>query len=103
MDEFSKLKLKYDKNAIIARKFPVQPGTMKYPKKGLNPESNPLYMTNYTNNIGRLVPSKMEIAEKYYPINSHFTKEFVGGMYADEGLQTAKTISYIHKEFDGDI
>jgi len=72
LDELSKMRLKFNRNAIVARKFPVKPGQYKYPERGIEKKINPLYMTNYMN-YGRLLPSKFEIPDKYHPINNNFT------------------------------
>jgi hypothetical protein len=80
LDELSKMRLKFNRNAILSRKFPVKPGQYKYPERGLEKKINPLYMTNYMN-YGRLLPSQFEIPDKYHPINNTFTDQFSGGMY----------------------
>ena len=56
LDEESKLRLKYDRNAILSRKFPVKSGEYNYPERGLEKKYNPLYCTNYMN-YGRLLPT----------------------------------------------
>ena len=54
-------------------------------------------------NYGKLLPSKFEIPEKFHPINNDFTKEFCGGNYKYEGLNTAYSYSNTHKNLDGDM
>ena len=102
LDEFSRLRRKYDRNAIAARKFPVKPGQFKYPQRGLDKKVNPLYMTNYMD-YGRLLPTEFEIPDKYHPINNTFTNQFSGGMYVYQGLNTAYTYSNVHNKQDGDM
>ena len=91
----SKLRMKYNRNAIRTRNFPVKPGAYKYPERGLDKKINPLYMTNYMN-CGRLLPSKFEVPTKYFPRDNSYTTEFIGGMYKYEGLNTAYSFSNVH-------
>jgi len=99
LDELSAAKKKLDQNAIVAKKFPVQPGQYKIPEQGLK-VGTPLYMTTYMD-VGRLHPSEFEIADRYHPINNTFTKTFSGGMTKNSSLNTAATLSKVHNNFDG--
>jgi len=99
LDEISAAKKKLDQNAIVAKKFPVQPGQYKYPEHGLK-VGNPLYMTTYMD-IGRLLPSGYEIADRYHPLNNKFSNEFSGGMYKNSSLNTATIGSKVHHAMDG--
>jgi hypothetical protein len=99
LDELGAAKKKLDQNAIVAKKFPVQPGEYKYPEPGLKVGS-PLYMTTYMD-IGRLLPSGYEITDRYFPLNNKFSNEFSGGMTRNQSLNTAVTNSKVHKAFDG--
>ena len=102
LDEFSKLRLKYNRNAIRAKPFPVKPGEYKYPQRGLDKEPNPLYETNYMN-YGKLHPSKFEIPNKFHPKDNKYTSEFIGGMFKYEGLNTAYSYSNVHDTLNGDL
>lgn len=99
LDELSAAKKQLDKNAIVAKKFPVQPGEYKYPEHGLK-VGNPLYMTTYMD-VGRLMPSGYEIADRYFPLNNKFSNEFNGGIYKNASLNTATTKSKVHGAYDG--
>lgn len=101
LDELSAAKKQLDKNAIVAKKFPVQPGEYKYPENGLK-VGNPLYMTTYMD-IGRLLPSGYEIADRYYPLNNKFSKEFTGGPSKNCSLNTATSRSKVHNQYDGNF
>ena len=101
LDELSAAKRKLDQNAIVAKKFPVQPGQYKKPEHGLK-IGTPLYMTTYMD-IGRLEPSGYEISDRYHPINNHFSKTFSGGMTKNSSLNTATTLSKVHKLHDGNF
>lgn len=59
-------------------------------------------MTTYMD-IGRLLPSNYEIADRYHPLNNKFSKEFTGGMTKNASLNTASTNSKVHKELDGNF
>ena len=79
MTEFDKLRLKYNRSAIVGSHFPVS--GYRYPKRGLCKKLNPLYKTS-SMNYGFKVPNQNEIALKYFPVNNNFTDQFVGsGMY----------------------
>jgi len=101
LDEITAAKRKLDQNAIVAKKFPVQPGQYKIPEPGLK-VGNPLYMTSYMD-VGRLHPSEFEISDRYHPINNKFTNDFSGGMTRNSSLNTAATNSKVHNNFDGNF
>jgi len=101
LDELSAAKKKLDQNAIVAKKFPVQPGQYKIPEHGLK-VGNPLYMTTYMD-VGRLLPSEYEISDRYHPITTHFSGTFSGGMTKNCSLNTAATLSKVHRNFDGNF
>ncbi len=101
LDEITAAKRKLDQNAIVAKKFPVQPGEYKKPDHGLK-IGTPLYMTTYMD-VGRLEPSGYEIADRYHPINNTFSKTFTGGMSRNASLNTAVTNSKVHGAFDGNL
>jgi len=101
LDEITAAKRKLDQNAIVAKKFPVQPGQYKLPEHGLK-IGTPLYMTTYMD-VGRLQPSGYEIADRYHPINNTFSKTFTGGMVRNGSLNTATSNSKVHPHFDGNF
>lgn len=101
LDELSAAKRKLDQNAIVAKKFPVQPGQYKIPEHGLK-IGTPLYMTSYMD-VGRLEPSGYEISDRYHPIDNRFSKTFSGGMTKNSSLNTATTLSKVHKLHDGNF
>lgn len=64
IDEDLNEKLKYDKNAIIAKKFPFKADEFKYPNEN-RPEPTNLYNTN--NDIyGSQKPNQLELPGNYY-------------------------------------
>ena len=101
LDEISAAKKKLDQNAIVAKKFPVQPGQYKIPEQGLK-VGTPLYMTSYMD-VGRLQPSEFEISDRYHPITNDFSKSFGGGMVRNSSLNTASTYSKVHRNHDGNF
>jgi hypothetical protein len=74
--------------------FHATGGYKEYPEPGLN-VGNAMYHTNNMN-YGRSRPVPEEIQEKYFPCNSNFTREFNGGAYKFNGLNTVKTVSGVH-------
>lgn len=46
--------------------------------------------------LGSELPAEHELPNKYYPVNSNFTKGFNGGNFKFNGLNTVKTISGVH-------
>jgi len=101
LDALTAAKRKLDQNAIVAKKFPVEPGQYKVPEQGLK-VGTPLYMTTYMD-IGRLLPSEFEIADRYHPITTHFSGTFSGGMVKNASLNTATTQSKVHRAHDGNF
>lgn len=123
VDEELNEKLKYDKNAVIAKKFPFKAEEFKYPNEDKN-EPNSLYIT-YNDEYGNKKPNQLElpgnkkviifsfkiskfffyfiqcyILEKFYPINNSFTKDFNFNMYKNNSLNTKVTRSKAHKNLD---
>jgi len=101
LDEITAAKRKLDQNAIVAKKFPVQPGQYKLPEHGLK-IGTPLYMTTYMD-IGRLQPSGYELAERFHPLDNKFSNTFSGGMVRNGSLNTATTNSKVHNTYDGNF
>ena len=96
-------RIKSDKEAVkkqdvIPKVFPSQAEEMKYPEPVLN-KDNPLYQTS-NNLYGKKLPSALDFPNKYFPKNNRFTGSFLGGNFADTGLNTHKTPSRIHKNYD---
>jgi hypothetical protein len=89
-------KYKYDKNAIVGRKFPYTAEEFKYPHKS-KPQS--LYI-NSNDEYGSKKPNQLEIAEKYFPINNTFSKEFNNLMYKNNSLNTTQSRSKVHANLD---
>lgn len=52
-----------------------------------------LIITNYNINY-------LTLLEKFFPINNTFTKEFVGGNFKNNSLNTATTFSKVHDTLD---
>jgi len=105
-------KLKYNKNAIIAKKFPFKADEFKYPNEN-RPEPTNLYITN--NDIyGSQKPNQLELPgififlklfylfnlEKFFPMDCQFTKDFSFNMYKNNSLNTKVTRSKAHKNLD---
>jgi hypothetical protein len=99
LTEFDKMKLKFDRNAVVAKDFPFKPEQYKYPKPSLN-VGNELYMTANMD-YGRLPPSNYEINTRWFPNNNTFTKELPGGPYVNNSLRTAVTRNKVHDFLDG--
>lgn len=91
-------KLKYDKNAIIARKFPFEASQFKYPNDGQEKPKSLYITTNDT--YGKLKPNDLELPEKYYPINNTFSKGFGAAMYKNNSLNCAASRSKVHASLD---
>ena len=85
------------KQDVYPRQFPAQADHIKYPEQAL--KKNLLYQT--TNQAyGSKLPGQQDLPTKYYPRPESFTATFNGGNYIDTGLNTFKTPSRIHAEFD---
>ena len=83
---------------VEAKPFPTRAEEMKYPEPVMN-KGNPLYTTSNTNYGGKL-PQATDTATKFYPKNTSFTSTFLGGNFADTGLNTAVNPSRVHAHFD---
>ena len=104
------LELKMSTVPIKTKTFPVEEGKTKYPVPS-NYEGNPLYRTSNMGYGSTLptnydLPSNINIKrtfciDRYYPRTTQFTEGFLGGMFAETGLQTAKTKSGVTKDHDG--
>ena len=59
-----------------------------------------MYITS-SQEYGKVKPSQWDMPEKYFPRSNIFTNSFVGGqIIPDTKLNTAKTPSRVHGEFD---
>jgi hypothetical protein len=89
-------KYKYDKNAVVGRKFPYTADEFKYPNiekpKSLYIKSNDEY--------GSKKPNQLELPDKYFPINNTFSKEFSSLMFKNNSLNTAQSRSKVHANLD---
>ena len=91
-------KYKYDKNAIIARKFPFEASQFKYPNDGQDKPKS-LYITS-NDTYGKIKPNDLELPEKYFPINNTFSKGFGAVMYKNNSLNCAASRSKVHASLD---
>ncbi|MCQ2819223.1 MAG: DUF4490 domain-containing protein [archaeon] len=91
-------KYKYDKNAIISRKFPFEASQFHYPNDGQEKPKSLYITTNDT--YGKQKPNDLELPEKYHPINNTFTKEFNAIMYRNQSLNCAASRSKVHSSLD---
>ncbi len=90
-------KFKYDKNAIVGKKFPFKAEDFKYPNAS-NDKPKSLYI-KYSEEYGKFKPNNLELPEKYFPIDNTFTKRFTTN-YKNNSLNTASSGSKVHKAFD---
>lgn len=91
-------KYKYDKNAIIARKFPFEAKQFHYPNDGQEKPKSLYITTNDT--YGKVKPNDLELPEKYHPIDCTFSKGFGFMMYRNNSLNTASSRSKVHASLD---
>lgn len=90
-------KYKYDKNAIIGKRFPFKAEDFKYKSKG---EEKPTTLfIKYSEEYGKNKPNNLELPEKYFPIDNTFTKRFTYN-YKNNSLNTTSSYSKVHKAFD---
>ena len=88
-------KYKYDKNAIIGKKFPFTAEEFNYQ----NTEKPKSLYIKYNDEYGSKSPNQLELPEKYFPINNTFTKEF-NSMFKNNSLNTAPNKSKYHSSLD---
>ena len=91
-------KYKYDKNAIIAKKFPFKASDFHYPNDGQEKPKS-LYITT-NENYGKQKPNDLELPDKWYPINTKFTKECGNLMYRNSSLNCSESRSKVHASLD---
>lgn len=97
VDEDINEKYKYDKNAIIGKKFPFKAEDFKYPNQD-SEKPKSLYI-KYSDEYGKHKPNELELPDKYFPINNTFTKRFTTN-YKNNSLNTASSLSKVHSNFD---
>ena len=98
VDEETNEKYKFDKNAIVGRKFPFTADEFKYPNDH-NEKPKSLYI-KYSDEIGSKKPNQLELPEKFFPIDNTFTKNFSANMYKNNSLNTAASRSKVHSNLD---
>lgn len=91
-------KYKYDKNAIIARKFPFEASQFKYPNDNQDKPKS-LYITS-NDSYGKHKPNDLELPEKFHPIDNTFSKEFNMMMFKNNSLNCAQSRSKVHANLD---
>lgn len=97
IDEDVNLKYKYDKNAIVAKKFPFKADDFHYPNEG-NTKPKSLYI-KHSEEYGKHKPNDLELPEKFFPIDNKFTKGFTYN-YKNNSLNCAPSNSKVHRAFD---
>ena len=85
-------------DGILPRDFPSKAEQIKYPEQGLNIGSL-LYRTSNMG-YGSVKPSQQDLPTKYFPRPEAFTDQFLGGQFTDTGLNTFKTPSRVHANYD---
>jgi hypothetical protein len=107
VDEELNQKYKYDKNAVVGRKFPYKADEFKYPNDN-NEKPKSLYV-KYSNEYGSKKPNDLELPgmrffnlDKFFPINNTFTNDFTY-MYKNNSLNTAENRSKVHSSLDSVI
>ena len=81
-----------------SKAFPItDPSDAVYPEHALK-VGNPLYQTS-SMQYGK-PPGQADIPTKYFPRPPKFTETFLGGQFADTGLNTKATPSRVHGNYD---
>ena len=98
-DENINEKYKYDKNAIIAKKFPFTAADFHYPNQDKS-KPKTLYITS-NSTYGSIQPNDLELPEKFFPKDCWFTKYHgAAGMYHNAGLNCGQSRSKVHSSLD---
>ena len=97
VDDSVNEKYKYDKNAVVGKKFPFKADDFKYPNQEREKPKS-LYI-KYSDEYGKHMPNDLELPEKFFPINNTFTKKFTYN-YKNHSLNTAPSYSKVHKALD---
>ena len=82
---------------VNPRPFPAKAEAIKYPEQAL--KKNLLYQTS-NQQYGSKIPNAQDLPSKYYPRPEQFSSTFNGGNFIDTGLNTFKTPSRIHDQFN---
>jgi Domain of unknown function (DUF4490) len=80
-------------------KFPVRSENICYPIIDKHGSGNPLFATTY-NDIGSKKPLQHQLAERYFPLSSRFSKDFAGRKAKNTAINTMGTKSAIHSSLD---
>lgn len=91
-------KYKYDKNAIISKKFPFEASQFRYPNDGQEKPKSLYITTNDT--YGKVKPTDLELPEKYFPKNTKFTTSNTFNMYRNNSLNCSSSRSKVHASLD---
>ena len=83
----------------LQRPFPVRSDEIRYPPNQIKGSENPMYISA-NREYGRLQPAPFDMSNKFHPRNEIFTHTFVGERIPDTGLNTSKTPSRVHSNFD---
>ena len=83
---------------VVPRAFPSKAEEMKNPPNALK-TGNALYATSNMG-YGGAPPKSQDQPTKYFPRPEAFTSQFLGGQFQDTGLNTTKTPSRVHSNFD---
>ena len=94
--------IKQNQNAIKrvdvqSKEFPAKVHEIKYPEQALK-VGNPLFQTSSMSYGTK--PGQADMPTKYYPRPPQFTSTFLGGQFADTGLNTHQNPSRVHATHD---
>ena len=96
VDEEFNEKYKYDKNAVVSKKFPFKADEFKSYGDNLKPKS--LYV-KYSEEYGKHKPNQLELPDKFFPKDDKFTRAFTYN-YKNNSLNCAPSNSKTHSNFD---
>jgi hypothetical protein len=91
-------KYKFDKNAVVGKRFPFTADEFKYPND-TNEKPKSLYI-KASEDYGAKKPNQLELPDKFFPINTNFTNDFNHYMYRNSSLNTAPSRSKVHQNLD---
>jgi len=83
----------------LPSKFPVKAEDIVYPVTDKLGASNPLFQTT-SNDIGSKKPLQHQLPERYFPIDSKFSKAFSAGRAKYTAINTRPTKSQVHQSLD---
>jgi len=84
---------------VVPKVFPVRSDQCSYPQSGKKGAKNPLYATS-SQAYGNEVPMDHQLPDRFFPSTNKFTKGFVDGKPRYTGLNTAASLSRVHKALD---